>query len=187
MFKKILLLCVITMVSTYAVEEQNIRLVMQTKTNHVIKILQNPSLSMKQKEKKSIQIMDPLFSYKTMAKISLGKKWKTLTKKQKSSFIKAFEHKMKHSYIDKLKLYKKQKVVTDNPKKVKKNRITLTIKIIGNSETYKIVNSFFKKKKTNQWYIYDVKLAGVSIIQTYRKQFAAFLRTKSFQALLNTL
>ena len=94
---------------------------------------------------------------------------------------------MKYSYIDKLKLYKNQKVVTSKPKKVKKNRITLTTKIIGNNETYKIVNSFFKNKKNNQWYIYDVKLAGVSIIQTYRKQFKAFLKTKSFKQLLNSL
>jgi len=177
----------ITIISCYGVEEQNIKSVMDTKTKQSIKILKNPSLSQKQKETKIINIMDPIFSYSTMAKISLGKKWKTLSKKEKKTFSKAFEHKIKISYIDKLKLYKNQKVITTKPKKIKKNRITLTTKIIGSNETYKIVNSFFKKKKTNQWYIYDVKLAGVSIIQTYRKQFSAFLKTKSFQELLNTL
>jgi len=187
MIKKIVLLLVIVMVSAYSVEEQKIKPVMDSKIKQVIKILKNKSLTMHQKEKKSIQIMDPIFSYSTMAKISLGKKWKALSKKEKKAFTKAFERKMKHSYIDKLKLYKNQKVVTSKPRKIKKNRITLTTKIIGNNETYKIVNSFFKKKKTNQWYIYDIKLAGVSIIQTYRKQFAAFLKTKSFQQLLNSL
>ena len=187
MFKKIILLLTLSILSLYAVEEQNIQSVMEAKTQQVIAILKNPSLNMKQKEKRSIKLMDPIFSYKTMAKISLGKKWKTLTKKEKKTFAKAFEHKIKHSYIDKLKLYKNQKVITNQPKKVKKNRIQLTTKIVGNNETYKIVNSFYKKKHTNQWYIYDVKLAGVSIIQTYRKQFAAFLKTKSFKALLNSL
>ena len=187
MLKKILVLLAVTVISAYAVEERNIKPVMDTKIKQVIKILQNKSLTMKQKEKKSITIMDPIFSYATMAKISLGKKWKTLTKKEKKSFTKAFEHKMKHSYIDKLKLYHNQKVITQKPKKTKKNRITQTTKIIGNTKTYKIINSFYKKKNTNQWYIYDVKLAGVSIIQTYRKQFAAFLKTKSFQELLKSL
>ena len=187
MFKKIILLLTLSILSLYAVEEQNIQSVMEAKTNQMTKILQDKSLTMKQKEKRCIKIVDPVFSYKTMAKISLGKKWKTLSKKEKQTFAKAFEHKIKHSYIDKLKLYKNQKVITSQPKKVKKNRIQLTTKIIGNNETYKIVNAFYKKKHTNQWYIYDVKLAGVSIIQTYRKQFAAFLKTKSFQALLNSL
>jgi len=187
MLKKILLLFIFTISSSYAVEEANIKKVMDSKTKQVIQILKNKSLSEKQKEKKSIKIMDPIFHYPTMAKISLGKKWKTLSKQQKRAFTKAFERKMKHSYIDKLKLYHNQKVITNQPKKVKKNRITLTTKIIGNNETYKIVNSFFKKKNSNQWYIYDVKLAGVSIIQTYRKQFKAFLKTKSFKQLLNSL
>jgi len=187
MLNKILILITIIMVSSYGVEEQNIKSVMDAKTKQSIKILKNTALSQKQKEKKIIKIMDPIFSYSTMAKISLGKTWNTLSKQEKKAFSKAFEHKIKISYIDKLKLYKNQKVITEAPKKTKKNRITLTTKIIGNNETYRIVNSFFKKKKTNQWYIYDVKLAGVSIIQTYRKQFASFLRTKSFQELLNSL
>ena len=131
--------------------------------------------------------MDPIFSYPTMAKISLGKKWKTLTTKDQKAFTKAFEKKMKHSYIDKLRLYNNQKVITSKPKKIKTNRIKLTTKVMGNNETYKIINSFYKKKGSSQWYIYDVNLAGVSIIQTYRKQFAAFLKTKSFKQLLNSL
>ena len=187
MIKRLLLLSIFTFSSSYAVTEQNIKQVMDTKIKQVIQTLQNKSLSQKQKEKISIKIMDPIFSYSTMAKISLGKKWKTLNKQEKKAFTKAFEHKMKYSYIDKLKLYKNQKVVTNKPKKIKSNRIKLTTKIIGNNETYKIINSFYKKKGSNQWYIYDVNLAGVSIIQTYRKQFAAFLKTKSFQQLLKSL
>jgi len=187
MLKKIILLLTLSIISLNAIEEKNIQSVMESKTKQVIAILKNSSLSMKEKEKRSIKLMDPIFSYKTMAKISLGKKWKTLTKKEKQTFVKAFEHKIKHSYIDKLKLYKNQRVITGQPKKVRKNRIRLTTEIVGNNETYKIVNAFYKKKHTNQWYIYDVKLAGVSIIQTYRKQFSDFLKTKSFQALLNSL
>lgn len=187
MLQKLLLLSMLFAVTAYGVEEQNIKPLLDKKITKVLQILKDPSLSMAQKEKKSIKIMDPIFSYPTMAKISLGKKWKTLSKQEKDEFTKRFEHKMKYAYIDKLKLYHNQKVVTSSPKKVKKNRIKLTTKVIGNNETFKIVNSFFKKKKTDQWYIYDVKLAGVSIIQTYRKQFAAFLKIKSFKALLTSL
>ena len=187
MFKKLLLLLTIIVVGAHAIEEQNIQSVMAQKTKQMTKILKDKSLSMREKEKRCIKIVDPVFSYKTMAKIALGKQWKKLSKAEKETFTKRFEKKMKHSYIDKLKLYKNQKVIVEAPKKVKKNRIKLTTKIIGNNETYKIVNSFFKKKHTNQWYIYDVNLAGVSVMQTYRKQFAAFLKTKSFQALLDSL
>jgi len=35
--------------------------------------------------------------------------------------------------------------------------------------------------------IYDVKIIGVSIIQTYRKQFSAYLKNNSLEALINSL
>jgi phospholipid transport system substrate-binding protein len=187
MIKKLLLAFIVTVTFSHAMSQKDMKRVMDAKTKQVIQILQNKALTQNQKNKKSIKIMDPIFSYSTMAKISLGKKWKRLSKKEKASFTKAFEHKIKYSYIDKLKLYKKQKVLTSKPKKTKENRIKLLTKVIGDNETFKIVNSFYKKKNTNQWYIYDVKLAGVSIIQTYRKQFKAFLKTKSFAQLLKSL
>ena len=69
-------------------------------------------------------------------------------------------------------------------KKVKSNRITLETQVIGLDDTYKVIYLFYKKKQNNQWYIYDVNLVGVSIIQTYRKQFSEFLKTKSVKQLI---
>ncbi len=132
-------------------------------------------------------MIDDIFDYHTMSQISLGTKWKSLTKNEKKEFSKAFEKKIKHSYLDKLRLYNNQKVITKNLKKVKSNRITLETMVIGLNDNYKVIYLFYKQKQTNQWYIYDVELVGVSIIQTYRKQFADFLKTKSFQQLFKSL
>lgn len=187
MFQKILIILLISIVSLNAIEESKIQKVMDVKVKKVLQILKQKSLSQKQKNKKAIYIMDSVFDYHTMAKISLGKHWKSLTNNEKKQFKRAFEKKIKHSYVDKLRLYNNQKVITKDLKKIKSNRITLENHIIGSHDTYKVVYLFYKKKKSKQWYIYDVKLAGVSIIQTYRKQFKAFLKTKSFKQLLASL
>ncbi len=186
MLKTILLIFIMS-ASSHAIVESQIQKVMDTKVHQVLNILKSHSLSQTQKESRSIKIMDSVFDYNTMAKISLGKKWKSLNTTEKKQFTKAFEKKIKHSYVDKLKLYNNQKVMTKTLKKVKPTRITLENQIIGKTDTYKVVYLFYKDKKKNQWYIYDVRLVGVSIIQTYRKQFASFLKTKSFQQLLETL
>lgn len=174
-------------VSSQAIVESQIQKVMDKKVHQVLHILKNKSLTQKQKEKKSILVMNSVFDYATMSMISLGKKWKTLNATEKKQFTKAFEKKIKRSYIDKLRLYDNQKVKIKALKKPKSTRITLENEIIGKTDTYKVIYLFYKNKKTNQWYIYDVKLAGVSIIQTYRKQFSAFLKTKSFNQLLKSL
>ena len=187
MLNKIVLLLLLSVISSHAIEEQHIQKVMDSKVKKVLNVLKNKTLSHKQKEQKSITIMDSVFDYQTMAQISLGKKWKTLSSKEKNQFASAFEKKIKHSYVDKLRLYNNQKVITKALKKPKSNRITLENQIIGKSDTYKVVYQFYKKKTKNDWYIYDVRLAGVSIVQTYRKQFSDFLKTKSFNQLLKSL
>jgi len=173
--------------SIHAVEEANIKKVMNNKVKKVLRILKDTTLSPKQKEKKSLTVMDNIFDYPTMSQISLGKKWRSLSRTEKNQFARAFEKKIKHSYIDKLRLYNNQKVITKDLKKLKPNRISLEYQIIGKDGTYKVVYLFYKKKNSRQWYIYDVRLVGVSIIQTYRKQFSEFLKTKSFNQLLKSL
>ncbi len=187
MLNKIVLLFLLSVMYSQAIEEQHIQKVMDSKVKKVLNILKNKALSQKQKEVKSIGIMDSAFDYQTMAQISLGKTWKTLSSKEKSQFAKAFEKKIKYSYVDKLRLYNNQKVIINALKKPKQNRITLESQIIGKSDTYKVIYQFYKKKQKNDWFIYDVRLAGVSIVQTYRKQFSDFLKTKSFDQLLRSL
>ena len=187
MLKKIIVLLFVSMISLYAIEEQNIQKVIDTKVRQVLSTLKDTSLSHHQKDQKNIRIIDDVFDYNTMAKISLGKKWKSLSANEKTEFTKAFEVKIKHSYLDKLRLYNNQKVNIKKLKKVKSNRITLETQVIGVDDTYKVIYLFYKQKQNNQWYIYDVELVGVSIIQTYRKQFAEFLKTKSVHQLIKSL
>lgn len=186
MLKKFMILLVVSSLSLYAVEEQNIQKTMDSKVRQVLNTLKNKSLSQTQKDQKNIRIIDEVFDYGTMAKISLGKKWRTLSPSEQKRFSKAFEQKIKHSYLDKLRLYNNQTVTVKNLKKIKPNRITLETLVIGIDDTYKVIYFFYKTKK-NQWYIYDVELVGVSIIQTYRKQFAEFLKTKSMKQLIDSL
>jgi len=186
MLKTIFILLIMS-VASHAIVESQIQTVMDKKVHQILNILKDNSLSQIQKETKSIKVMNSVFDYETMSKISLGKKWKTLSATEKKQFSKAFEKKVKHSYVDKLRLYNNQKIITKALKKVKPTRITLENQIIGKTDTYKVVYLFYKDKKKNQWYIYDVRLVGVSIIQTYRKQFTSFLKTKSFQQLLESL
>lgn len=187
MLQKVMTVLLLSIVSLYAIEEQNIQKVTDTKVRQVLNILKDKTLSQKQKDEKNVRIIDDIFDFDIMAQISLGKRWKTLSKNEKTQFSKAFEKKIKHSYLDKLRLYNNEKVIIKDLKKIKSNRITLETQVIGLDDTYKVIYLFYKKKQNNQWYIYDVELVGVSIIQTYRKQFSEFLKTKTVKQLIESL
>ncbi len=172
--------------SLWAIQEDKIALVMESKIDKVLTILQDKTSEKQSKVKEIFSIMDEVFDYQLMSRISLGKVWKSISAEQKSSFAKRFEKKLKDSYIDKLDLYTDEKIKIVDAKQVKKNRIKLLTNVIGKDEVYEI-NYKFYKAKSGEWFIYDVDIIGVSIIQTYRKQFASFLQTKSFDELLKTL
>lgn len=186
---KTLIFVLLLITSANAIEKDNIKNEMNNKIDSVLEILKKKDLSNDKKGDEIIAIIDEVFDYSTMAKISLGKEvWNSISEKQKTDFTKAFENKLKKSYIEKLDLYSDQKVQVNDVVPYKTNRLQLQSKLFGKDKTYDINYNFHNKDKNgNNWVIYDVDLAGVSIIQTYRLQFAGLLKEKSFDELLISL
>jgi|TARA_R110002033_G_scaffold135_1_gene1475 phospholipid transport system substrate-binding protein len=172
--------------SLFAIEESKIKDVMQEKIDNVISILQQKDKTLKERTDKIFSIMDALFDYNVMSQIALGKDWKNLSSEEKAEFTKLFETKLKNSYIDKLDLYTNQKIEIDGVDKLNPKRIRLITHLIGKDEKYEIEYKFYKNSN-DDWLIYDVNIIGVSIMQTYRQQFAGYLKNKSFKDLLLTL
>lgn len=187
LIKKIILTGLLIFSPLLALEESNIKDEMKTKIQTITTLLQNKNFSSEEKKERIAFTIHNVFDYKTMSKISLGNKWKTLTASEQESFSQKFETKLKNSYFEKLELYTDEKVMVKELQQVKSTRIHLHTDIVGAEETYEIIYKFYKVKNTNDWLIYDIDITGVSIIQTYRKQFSEFLATKPFHELLESL
>lgn len=172
--------------SAYALKKDEIQSVMTQKIDGVLLVLEKKDLTTQQKADEIITIMDEVFDYNLMAMISLGKEtWTSITKEQRAEFTKVFEDKLKKSYIEKLELYTDQKVKIIGLEEYKGSRQQLKTELLGKDKTYQINYNFYNKK--GDWLIYDVDLVGVSIIQTYRQQFAGLLDKKTFDEMLNML
>ena len=131
-----------------------------------------------------IKIFDPIFDYELMAKLSLSKRYNALTPAQKKEFNKAFEEQLKFSFTSKLGLYKDEDIKVTTMERAKE-RIFLNSEMVINGEKRAIIFKFYDKK--GDWLIYDVDIVGISIIQTYRSQFADLLDKADFNTLLDTL
>lgn len=168
----------------YAIEEGQISSFMQTNIDRATTILRDKNLQKPERSQQIFTIFDTVFDYDLMAQLSLGsKQWSLLDSAKQSEFTHLFEQKLKLSYMNKLDLYTDEKIVIKNIEKIKNTRIHLTTHLMKNSEVYEIVYKFYKDKQ-NDWRIYDVDILGVSIIQTYRTQFADILAKSPFDTLL---
>ena len=185
-FLKILLLVVFTITSANALKQDEIKEQMTKKIDNVLVVLQKKELNKNQKADEIIKIIDEVFDYELMARIALGKEtWDTLSSEKQKEFTKIFETKLKNSYTEKLELYNDQKVKILDLKPYNKTRLQLESELVGKDGVYQINYNFYNKSKdSEQWLIYDVDLLGVSIIQTYRQQFAGLLKEKTFDEML---
>lgn len=157
----------------------------------VIKIVENKKLSKELRNTQIVKILTPMFDFELMAKLSLGKTWKRLSKDERAKFIVLYVKRMKESYSSKLDSYKDEKIEITKIKQPKSNRIELISNLISKESKFEISYKFWKPKKLkndkNRWLIYDVVILGVSILKTDKAQFREFLQTKTIQNLMSEL
>ena len=173
--------------TTYANELEELTHMMTTKVDYVIKVLKDTNLTKVQKDEKLNESIEGLFDYTLMARLSVGKRnWVKLNSSKKQEFVKLFSTKMKESYTEKSHMLSDEKVLVNSAIQVKKSRILVPVTIQGSEESTEMVYKFYHSKKVI-WLIYDVEIAGVSILQTYRAQFAEILKDGDMQKLIDKL
>lgn len=187
MLKKLLLSIFLSTALSYAVVENDIQQTMVTKVKSLTTILNNKSDSDEVRKLKVMLLVEDIFDYKIMARISLGKYWKKLTKDQRAVYVEKFTIKLQDSYYDKIKLYTNQKITFFPIEKPKKTRIVLKSILKGDADDYKITYKFYKQKKKDNWFIYDINIVGISILKTYRNQYVTYLKTHNFNELIDSM
>lgn len=153
--------------------------------------IKEKTLSKDIRNKKVIEIIEPQFDFELMAKLSLGKKWKSLQKDVREEFVELYVNRMKKSYSSKLDAYQDEKFIVSGLKQPKATRIFLISKIQSGTDDFEIVYKYYKPKKPienkKQWLIYDVEILGVSILKTDRAQFSEYLKTHTLDDLMKSM
>ena len=159
---------------------------MKEKIGKVTSIIQDKTIAKNIRDTEVDALVRPLFDFGLMGRLSLGKtQWKKLTTDERREFSRLFEERVMNSYMSKLDLYTDEVVIISDAIKVK-SRIHLPTRLVRKNEKREILYKFYKSKKRS-WLIYDVDILGVSIIQTYRKQFSGILKEETFAVLLEKL
>ena len=186
--KKILILVMLVCsTSLFAMQSSDVKSQMDSKIHKALSILKNKQESTEQKAKKIFKIFDEVFDYRLMARLSLGRRaWMNISDEQRKKYVENFIKLLKASFIEKLKLYNDQKIQIDNFLKTRRSRAILKTSIIDKKDKTEVDYKFYRSRKRG-WIIYDVIVAGVSIIQSYRQQFSDLLQNGSFDNFLKDM
>jgi len=193
MIKRIFLICSIFLFANNLLANDKVELEKKfiSTIDSVILTVQNKTFSKEERNSKIVDLLTPMFDFELMAKLSLGKRWKTLSSSDRSKFVTLYVKRMKKSYSSKLDAYSDEKIEITSIKQSKSNRIQIVSNLISKENKLEISYKFWKPKKQkiekNKWLIYDVVILGISILKTDKAQFREFLQTKTIEDLMSEL
>lgn len=177
------LLCALILSQPAAADEKSdVEAMLKAKTDAVLTVLQNKTLEQHEKNKVTTEIVEPMFDFPLMAKLALGKKhWHAASKEKQDRFTELFVKLMRDSYLEKLTLYTNERITFKQPEMVD-NRIQIPTELVSTNNRISMLYKFYKSDKT--WKIYDLEIAGVSLVKSYRTQFDSKLKTETFGDLI---
>jgi phospholipid transport system substrate-binding protein len=178
----LIMLALISNAAAVAYEPDTAQVLLKSKIDAVIAVLQNEKLDAQTKKKEVSEIVTPLFDFSLMAKLTLGKThWPGLAEEKKKKFTDLFVRLLKDFYLEKINQYSDEKVVYRSPAQVG-NKVHIPTELISKDTKFSMLYKFYRS--SDGWKIYDIEVEGVSLIVTYRSQFDHILRKGTIDDLL---
>jgi phospholipid transport system substrate-binding protein len=158
----------------------------QETSDRILLILDDTSLKGPKNEAKRNRMIKELvnerFDWEEFSKRALAKHWRGQTIEDKKEFISLFGTLLERTYHDKVTNHSVAKVIYDEEELDGKYGL-VRIRVLTHEKkeypvTYKVI------LKGDDWFIYDISIKGISLVNNYRVQFRDILRKSSFQELL---
>lgn len=191
MMKKIIALIFATLVATTAQAQETPDVLIKQVTEDVLEIVRNDKDIQSGNTQKAIDLVDkkvlPHFDFLHMTALALGKDWRKATPQQQQQLTAEFKTLLVRTYSNALTGYKNQKVVY-KPFKMNAGETDVLVRTEVLQPGSKAVQlDYSLEKKESGWKVYDVTVAGISLVTNYRDQFAQEVRNGGVDGLIATV
>ncbi|MDQ6990831.1 MAG: ABC transporter substrate-binding protein [Mariprofundaceae bacterium] len=161
--------------------------VVEAAVGGIVKVLKERTSkgALTEKDRQAIrQQVTGRFDYREMARRSVGRSWKKHTAEQQAAFTAIFRDLLEYTYGNRLTAYKDQ-VIEYDAAEFRKSKARVKTRVI---DAHKSTPVAYRLHHTPQgWMVYDIKIEGVSLVGTFRKDFKSSLKRHGFDALLEAL
>lgn len=142
--------------------------------------------------KRAIELVEqkvlPHFNFARMTALAVGKDWRQATPEQQKVLTVEFRDLLVRTYSNALIAYKNE-TVDYRPFKIQPGETDVTVRtqIHQAGARQPITLDYSLEKNGNAWKVYDVVVAGVSLVTNYRSSFATEIRNGGIDGLIKTL
>ena len=141
--------------------------------------------------KKAIALVEakvlPHFNFLHMTALAVGRDWREATPEQKKQLAEEFKTLLVRTYSNALTGYKDQ-TIRYKPTKMQSGDTDVLVRTeIVQSGSKPIALDYSVEKLADGWKVYDVVVAGVSLVSNYRDTFAQEIRANKIDGLIKML
>jgi len=129
----------------------------------------------------------PVFDFPRMTRIAVGRNWRLASADQQAVLVAQFKALLVRTYSRAL-LELRDQTIEYRPLRAAPGETDVTVRsALRASGAEPLTIDYDMAKEATGWKVYDVKLAGVSVVLTYRDSFAGIVRTSGIDGLVKTL
>ncbi|QID18783.1 ABC transporter substrate-binding protein [Nitrogeniibacter mangrovi] len=129
----------------------------------------------------------PHFDFRLMTALAVGRDWRQATPDQRDKLVAAFRTLLVRTYSNALTQYRDQ-VIDFKPLRAKPEDTDVTVRSEVRQPGAKPVDiDYSLEKQGDDWKVYDVAVAGVSLVTNYRSSFASQIHQKGIDGLIASL
>ena len=129
----------------------------------------------------------PYFDFAHMTRLAVGKDWKLASADQKSVLTQEFKTLLVRTYSNALTKYRDQQIDFE-PLKAKPEDSDVIVRTKVRQAGAKPVQIDYNlEKQGDNWKVYDVLVAGVSLVTNYRDEFGQEVRAGGIDGLIKSL
>lgn len=176
--------------SVFANEEAPDALVKRV-TDEVLNIVRSDKDIQSGNTRKAVELVEakvlPHFNFTRMTALAVGKDWNKATPEQKKRLAKEFETLLVRTYSNALTAYKDQRVVY-KPLRMQPGDTDVLVRTeIRQPGQQAIQLDYGVEKQDGGWKVYDVVVAGISLVTNYRDTFAQEVRNGGIDGLIASI
>ncbi len=154
-------------------------------TDQVLKVLQEPELKPAQRQVAVRKVAIEIFDVSETARRALGRHWQSRTPAEREEFTRLFAELLESTYISKIDLYGGEQL-TYVGEAIDGDFAIVRATILRRRGADVPVEARMLRRGA-RWYIYDIAVEGISLINNYRSQFDRIIQTSSYDELLRRL
>ncbi len=130
----------------------------------------------------------PHFNFTRMTRLAVGAPWRQATSAQQQNLTNEFRALLAHTYTSTFTQYRNQ-VIEYKPLKLQSGDTEMVVRSVirqgGGADPIDI--NYSMEKADAGWKVYDVTIAGVSLVQNYRSTFNSEIQKSGIDGLIATL